>query len=641
MKKSIKVLAASLLLGTVLAGCDDTNSTSNSTSTSTSASTSTSTSTPAPSTSTSASTSTSTSNSTSKSEPIVAGVSEKKSFTEFKANKAEKEEGHKTEEFFDRTQDYLVGDDNAFNIKPTVNFIDPDTKLPVAGGNVTFVLSLYEYVNDSAVKVDDLTTYVEEFNNSTCDLKFKENAVGKRFKFEIVPDGVATDKVAQFTKSLDFKVVDGYNVYDAKELGYFNKRIDGDQDAWDAFMTANGYESKEVHSLIFHNNLEITTADFPSIYIYNEGDSDLNASDSDYQRTLGSLRDYRNIYRYDFSSNDEKVAWYGNYFTLDCSNIPLVTREDSKITEEGKVISHASLIKTQTESAYEGQFTVRDLNLIGNAQRTEEAKKGGGLIFHKALNVKTQAENMIARCWFITYFAEYKEGNYTIEKCKAYDGFNSFIYNWGSNIFINNSDMTGAGGPIIIQDHVEPTKGGLNIGRTVVDDNSHLENWVSGTEGWFELVQATVIVPSILGLNTVFTPYSRTFLQNRIPNDETPFFNLICVNKSGDAAAPTPGIAIKGSLKIGENSTPFDFGETNQTFADFRFALAENNQTKAAPVFQTETNGMAFTDTKYLLTVDMSTGTPTVVAAGNPVLTGNYLAIYYGGMCFTLGYYSL
>lgn len=632
MKKCIKVLAASLLLGTVLAGCDGTTSEN---STSTSGSTSTSTPTPSTSTSVSASTSTSTS------EPIVAGVSEKKSFTEFKANKAEKEEDHKTEEFFDRTQDYLVGDDNAFNIKPTVNFIDPITKLPVSGVAVTFNLSLYEYVNESAVKVDDITTYVEEFNNSTCDLKFKANAVGKKFKFDIVPDGVASDKVAQFTKSLDFKVVDGYNVYNPKELGYFNKRIDGDQDDWDAFMIANGYESKEVHSLIFHNNLEVTTADFPSIYLYKEGDPDLKASDSDYQRTLGSLRDYRNIYRYDFTSNDEKVAMYGNYFTLDCSKIPLVTREDSKITEEGRVISHASLIKTQTESAYEGQFTVRDLNLIGNAQRTEEAKKGGGLIFHKALNVKTQVENTISRCWFITYFAEFKEGQYTINKTKAYDSFNSFIYNWGSNVFINNSEMTGAGGPIIIQDHVEPTKGGLNIGRTTVDDNSHLENWVTGSEGWFSLVNATALVPSIVGLNTVFTPYSRTFLQKRIPNDETQFFNLVCVNKSGDAAAPTPGTVIKGSIKIGENSTPFDFGETNPTFAAYKAGIASVNA--EAPVFQTSTNGMAFTDTQHLLTLDMSSGTPTptAVKAGDSVLTGDHLAIYYGGMCFTLGYYGL
>ena len=75
----------------------------------------------------------------------------------------------------------------------------------------------------------------------------------------------------------------------------------------------------------------------PKELFYNEGDSDLAASDSDYARTLGSLRDYVDIYRHN-TLEGESFNIYGNYFNISTDQIPTVSRENGNISVEGSVI---------------------------------------------------------------------------------------------------------------------------------------------------------------------------------------------------------------------------------------------------------------------------------------------------------------
>ncbi len=101
-----------------------------------------------------------------------------------------------------------------------------------------------------------------------------------------------------------------------------------------------------------------------------------------------------------------------------------------------------------------------------------------------------------------------------MEKCKVYDGFNCFVYNWGSPLVtIKECEMIGAGGPIIIQDHVDSqASDGGKPGKTVVI-NSRLESFVTGQEGWFSVVKASALVPSIKALDNIFNTVNRSFLK--------------------------------------------------------------------------------------------------------------------------------
>ena len=249
----------------------------------------------------------------------------------------------------------------------------------------------------------------------------------------------------------------------------------------------------------------------------------------------------------------------------------------------------------------------------------------------------TNFNNNISRCWFITNFPEYNKSKYVINNSKEYDNFNSFIYNWGGTVEINNSEMTGTGGPIIIQDYVKPNQEDAHIGKSVIN-NSKLENWVAGTEGWFDLFKVSALTGNVIGLDLMFNNYGKTYTRNKVDGTSTfKQFNLICVNKSGGDA----GISnekISGSITI--NNKTMDYGETDPMFGALYNGV--NSKNASAPIFRTtEDNSFAYTDGKTGLYKLDSSMAPTPITLTDNVLKGDYLNMYYTGMFFTLGYYDL
>ena len=568
----------------------------------------------------------------------IASVSTKDSFRTFAENKVEKT--NKQTEFSDLTRQYVVGDDNRINVKPKVIFKDSSGIPTTQVDNWKYIIDVQILNDDQFVSLgeEDLQTYLELVDKTNCDLDFKETAIGHTFKVVVTPDGLTPkqkENITRYQTEITFDVIDGYNVYNAKELSYMNRYIDsfkGDREAWAEFKTSNGLDAElQTNALIIHDDINVTKSDVPSKFFYNEEDSD---------RAIGSLRDNVDIYTRYFGK-DNQFTIYGNYFTLSFASFPYVTREGGKPTPEGKVISHANLFRADAENEAEShdatcKFVMRDLNLIGNAPKQENTILGGGLIMNKSHNVDALMENNLSRTWFITYFSERDYCNYTINKCKAYDNFNSFIYNWGATLIANDSEFVGAGGPVIIQDHVDndsTTGEGGSVGKATFT-GCKLESRVAGTEGWFDLVGASGVVPQIKTLNAAFTNFNAnfTFKQNDVE-----MLNLISVNKSGSAQGLTTGQKIKGSVKIDDNPA-FDFGETNPYLAGFIDQVT--SQSQVAPIFQSTGAANAFAYFNGTCLVDAQLNElNTVEAATNPIFQGDYLAIYYQGMCFSFGYY--
>ena len=66
-----------------------------------------------------------------------------------------------------------------------------------------------------------------------------------------------------YTISFEFEVVEGYNVYNAKELGYMDNRTNGaEADAWNAFKEANNLASDYFPTNFVVHNEEIYYVDF-------------------------------------------------------------------------------------------------------------------------------------------------------------------------------------------------------------------------------------------------------------------------------------------------------------------------------------------------------------------------------------------
>lgn len=548
---------------------------------------------------------------------------------------------NKQTEFFDLTKNYLVGTDNYFNVKPVLTFIKKNNQTGEIVTDVdvdkwSFTLKLFVLENESFAEVKDINSYIDSFNDEECLIDFNNEASGKIFKIQIIPNDL-TDKqkenVSKYTMEVEVEVTSGYNVYNELELAYMENRTSGqDAEVWKQFKQANGLDVDYApEKLILHSNIALSKESVPSYYFYQE--NELNKSDSDYNRALGSMKDYKNMYLRQLGAN-ETFTLEGNYFTINSSSFREVVRESNKITPEGEVISHATLMRFEGEGS--GKAYVNNVNVIGNAPRVENAIKAGGQIFVKVEGPQFEAYNNISVCFFITYFPNYTDAAFDMIKCKAYDAFNCFVYNWGSdNVTIDSCEMIGAGGPVIIQDHVDPSDStGGKVAKTVVK-NSKLESYVAGSEGWFTVVKATSLVPMIKQLDQLFNPFNRSFLKQSSKDPNVTYMNLICVNKSGSAAGITSE-KIEGSLTI-DDYMAFDFGATNPYIK----ALLDQTFVKGAPAFQTSsadlTSGYGYTDGATGI-FDLSNNQ--IVDPTNKIYTGDYLCMYYGGMAFTLGYFN-
>lgn len=575
---------------------------------------------------------------------VVFAVSMPNNYQTFLDNRAEQK--NKRTEFMDLLQAYMIGDDNAWSAEPVLTFIKfntlDKTYEEISVESWEFEIKLQILKGNEFVDVKDVNEYVDSIDFVNCTVDFKESAIGNTFNVIVIPTGLTEKQeqnIEKYTVSLEVNVIDGYNVYDEKELAYIDNRttaeIFDDSDrtvatAWNAFKESNNLKLNYVPSaVILQCDLELTAADVPSIFFYTEEEV---AGASDYQRTLGSMKDYY-VFYFRYMGDDEEFHIYGNYYTLNSESFREVTRANGDITPEGEVISHATLIRL--DGSETGITSIENLNIFGNAPRVENVVKAGGQIFLKVEGPSFTAYNNIAASMFITYMPNYTFKPFVMEKCKVYDAFNSFVYNWGScEVYIKECEMIGAGGPVIIQDHVDSTAtDGGRIAKTYIE-NSKLESYVTGSEGWFSVVGASAMVPGIVGLNNLFTPFGKSFLKNS--SDGTlKYMNLICVNKSGSSESITAE-KIKGSLKI-DDYAAFDFGETNPYIA----AMLETTFTQGAPAFQTSSStlsdGYAYTDGATGI-FDLTN--TQIVDPANAIYSGDYLCIYYMGMAFTFGYFA-
>lgn len=561
-------------------------------------------------------------------EILVNTVSQRYSFETFNLNKSEKE--NKRKEFFDLTTPYLVGDDNPFKLAPTVTFASRDVK---TGTIISYDAEVESWNYVITVKLDgeDVTTseYVEAIDKVNCSVDFSDKAIDKEFVVEVYPEGLTEKQItniSKYTTVMTCKVGDGYNVYEAKELGYLDNRTTGAEgEAWTNFKEENKMNVNYVASNIYlHNDINVTSKSLPSYFFYSEEEV---KGAADYSRALGSLKDFTSLYQKTLNEN-EMFGIYGNYFTLNTSEIPMVVRENGKITDEGKSISHSQAF--YFNGAESSTVRMEGINFVGNAPRVEDMKKAGGLI---CMKVETQAfvgYNNISTGWYISYFANGTSKRFEINKCKAYDAYNSFIYSWGSgDVHVIDSEMIGAGGPIVIQDHYRPGDVNERISKTYFE-NCVLESYVAGTEGWFTSVNATAAASQIKSLDAAFNPFKKSILKESA--DGTTYFNCIVINKASNSEGPT---AIKcGGLVQIDDGVAFDYGANDPYIK----GLIDTTFGYGAPALQTS-KGTTITDVAYIgQTGIVDYQNQQIVDPTHNIFQGDYICIYFNGMAIVLGY---
>ena len=517
---------------------------------------------------------------------VLSGVDEKHEFTVYNTNKTNSEANDNG--FYDHTQTYKVGDDNPFNVKPVLRVVDDVTFQPVSASDWDYDFVISAKLNDQPVG----SQYFSVVDARDCDVQFTSEAVGKTFTISVAPGGVSETRAASLTKSITVDVIDGYNVYDAKELGYFDTRaandtidnhiMEGDvtwQCKWTEFKTANGMKNNYTPAaLILQEDITVTTDDLPANFFYTAAEA---AALND-TKAAGSLRDWMYIYERTTAGD---IIIDGNYFSLDFSNIPLIKRERYKTTDVGAVVGHASIFKVIAG----GDILVRNVNMTGNAKNAtgdEDKIYGGGVMFVKGSGAETfKAYNTIATKFFITFMGEspYIVGNpftkFDLDKVKCFNNYNSFMYNWGSTITARDSLFRSCGGPVIIQDHTGTDDYESADGLTVYGNppttnfiDCTIKNYVTGFEAWFQQFNATTMVGLIKSASDLLyaTGFTKSFVINdkgegkvyAMMDQQNSYFNFIVLNKSGESEGITT-VPACGTVNIieADKTTEFDYNQ--------------------------------------------------------------------------------
>ncbi len=490
------------------------------------------------------------------------------------------EEGYEAQ-FMKGEDMYVAGDDNAFKFLPTLRFLnannDPETALAFTSKTDVSMKNGDEYVA-LEVRAADGENLVEYFsgedvyltaNTSNNTYDFTEIAIEKQFKLSVKPAGNF-----QYTGSAvecEVSVVDGFNVYNARQLSVVDNGADADRgNPWADIKEAEGLTGVNPAAVILHNDILMTAEDIPTsltytlsedVTYYREADAATKANPVKGSNTF--IYDKVDIYNRVMRAG-ESFKIYGNYFNIDLSQMPLVASFANEYSGDYESDgSNAQLFRVNGEGTIDvaptSQFAVENINVKGNANisdlvyvdadNNQKSVYAGGLIFYKSMGTNTTFDNMMARTNFITYISEDANNTLTVKNTKAYDSYSNTAYLWGkSEVNFENCNFERTGGPLMLVVHKDIAGGKDDFPTVTADEDCVLKNFVTGQEFWFNSYGATELIATLRAMNPLFTGTTAYLTEGAITNsflNADDKLNMICAiipNETSASAVTTAGV---------------------------------------------------------------------------------------------------
>lgn len=536
---------------------------------------------------------------------------------------------------------YVIGHLNAFKFMPIISGcasledISNITSIPKYKSFVT----IQEYVSGSWSDpiTENLNTIVTiDDENST--LWFTEGAINRTFKITVQP---YFDRSVDNTVSFEFTVQNGYNIYNVKELSLIDNvnttSVIEDNDTpngvWSEFKNSNNLNFTVNGGVYLHCDLTLTKEDVASGYFFTSTQQIPNDGDwstpTHWEGSVfeGSLIDETYIYKRAVAAG-EKFNINGNYFSINASAFPLISCFKNWGSDSNN-FTHGAMLWTEGL----GEVNISNLELFGNANKSEREKSGGGLTFVKvSRDSKTTIDNVQAKAFFISFFAHESSDDLTtmnINNSIATDNFSNIIFSHGkTSINIKNSTLKNSGGPLFIVSHDDPDEAsdanneGLLYGTISLDKDCIIENFVTGQEAWFVINNATGIVNAVKQLNAAFTGTGkaiyRTTTYNGEPLEELNLIGLV-MNEDGPLASLSTG-SINGKISM---ETETDGIKEEINMVDDPYFLAA--QAYPAPILQAGGQTLMYAGTEVgIRNVDQSAPTNEQLQA---FLSANYLGL--------------
>ncbi len=574
------------------------------------------------------------------------------------------------ERFKDQSAPYMVGDDNPFIFRLELQVLDENFNLVTSLTGYTSLSTVYLIENGKEELAGDTYVSVNEVDNS---FDFTDAAIGKTFRIETRPR-YAEGMEADCTRSMTVLVVDGYNVTNAKEL---NLILNSDEEmhnqaSYDQmtlasnFINANfgpgyfeQYGGNKLKGFVFHNDFRITTEDIPAEYLV--------------KYTMGGVQkvgfdDHFSVYYRRLWAEAPTFDIYGNYFTLNTSQLPTVCENGSGYNTDEYSSSEAfrftadyRLYDTEAEyTVYDPsnfKATIRNLAMRDNDPNVNDesvsARSMLGLIAIKNNNNELNVINTNIEAYMISMVPENDQTIVNLDKVNFFNAWQGHIFVWAGNTFqkdygnkdaapfasntpmqitIKDSRLAKCGGPVILTQSGDPGEvcnslSGVDI---AVEGECEIWTYVTGQESWFTAVGRAADAALIVALNQPLagtaTGYSMpaAIATTRPDMGDTQFVNFTVATLSGVCS-----YTVNGVEKMNNRAS---------TITDHQSSVLA-----AAPLFVSSNGGAGIyvgtpENPNVPLTAPGTNGTLSIDQASK-LFSGDYVTLIYGGMSIMMEYF--
>ena len=508
--------------------------------------------------------------------------------------------------FINQNNNLVAGSDNEYDLQVV------GTTKTTGSETLAFDLGVTVKVKNESGEYSDVANdgMYYDYNAVKHTLNFTQAADGKTFK---IFAKAGTSNELEYIVD----VVSGYNVYTAQDLSVIENK--GIHD-WDKFKQGTIYENITTNAVVIQKDIKVTNADIPAEFFYTEAEASAVPNGLTNQTIVGTLKDgdgngtggnSRAIYHREVSGG-ETFGFYGNYFNIDYSNLTKsviqsgheagVVIDDTDTSKEKLITTHISFLKFNGVGKT-SNINFVDASFVGNGQRSSRSANSGGTMLVKFNSLNSNVKNCVYSNCFIGFMYEAGEVDDVettniITDSKGTDSYNTLIYVYGLNkLHIQGGEYVGAGGPVMIVDHVGNDKStgenGYPSNITIV--GTKLESLITGNEPWFVSYGATALIPQITALNAAYNDFGTSYLvtDGKIQN----LMNLKVVYKSSSAEGVTASV-VRGGVKYFNNQEEY---ENNTGYGLDMTTYSKQASSDGANKLQNSVNGTFFGSTTYLI----------------------------------------
>ena len=449
--------------------------------------------------------------------------------------------------FLDQAEkDYIVGDDNVFKFLLKVSVVD--------NTGVEKVIDKYKSVsevhlfNESTnayykLNSSNLETYVTiDELNSTYD--FTQNAVGEKFKLIIRPEYLKQEQLqdSSMYQTFEFRVEDGWNVYDAKELSVLDNS-ENNVEAWRSIKST--LENKGIYSIdnqnysetlgvMIHGNINITVDDIPSDYIYGVEADELALTLDNYQEKSveGTLKDGTRIYERVLRENQE-FGFYGNFFTINVggdNSIPVASKVGSNGSDatlfnfSGTYVASEQVTTTPTTQGLTtnirnntSKYYVENINLVGNTNKAKSLQEGlGGLVMMRTQYSEHHVTNCSSKDFLVGVMSDLADNQFHGENIKIENTYKNAVLVYGGTVFeLKNSVIKNAGSSPIVSQHFNSEYDDNNVllrAPNVVLKDVEIDSFINGTEDINEVDGIDELFAYLREIDVLFNQHGKSVL---------------------------------------------------------------------------------------------------------------------------------